>query len=409
MSVKAVSWSLHQDIRRSSNKFILLILAHLVRPHEECWETHASISYLVAATSLNRKTVVSAIDALRSQGILKATGKKAGVNKQIPVYEIDYKTAWPQIDVGQAKTWLHQHIKGLGEIDVNAVTATLQEHEDRHTNVPTDPPSEPASETALNPAAALEIMRAALRRDVKDQDALRKQVVASHITQTVSSRSPAVAPTLTTDSLAQVRSTSKNVSKVRSFPLQRPAIVGETSTTSDCPWNGSRLPETWQLPEHWQVWALQNRPGWDRAKVDRVASVFHAYCRGQTGAKATSDDWEGRWRLWVLRENDALVHRSRRVDDERWWRNEASMQAKALQLGIHSALPGERLEHFKDRIQRHLDQEIRLAGLPPHTVRWPVDNEWTNGWLALENPIYGGRPVPKTGPEPGPKTGHNRY
>ena len=132
-----------------------------------------------------------------------------------------------------------------------------------------------------------------------------------------------------------------------------PKRVNAVEATSSSEWDGRRLPDNWTLPESWQNWALHNRQ-WTSERVRQVAEVFHLYWRSKPGAHGISDDWEARWRLWVMRENDARVHTPRRPQAA-WWQSQASLDQKAAELGISRALPGEQLAHYRDRIQRSIE------------------------------------------------------
>ena len=64
------------------------------------------------------------------------------------------------------------------------------------------------------------------------------------------------------------------------------------------------LPDDWQLPEEWRVWAHQQRP--DLADLDAVAGNFRDYHL----SKATrSASWIAEWRRWINRERKAPASR----------------------------------------------------------------------------------------------------
>ena len=65
---------------------------------------------------------------------------------------------------------------------------------------------------------------------------------------------------------------------------------------------GSRLADDWLLPKAWGEWALSEKPGWQAQDVRRVAETFADYWRSVSGQKATSPDWQARWRNWVRKE-----------------------------------------------------------------------------------------------------------
>lgn len=65
---------------------------------------------------------------------------------------------------------------------------------------------------------------------------------------------------------------------------------------------GTRLPADWRLPEDWENWALQERPGWTPAHCREVAESFSDHWHAKAGADAVKLDWQATWRNWVRNE-----------------------------------------------------------------------------------------------------------
>lgn len=83
MSIAALDWVFKQYINPSWLKFTLVALADCAGDEGECWP---SIAHICATTSLNRKTVIKALDQLTELGYLIDTGERRGQTKQIKVY-----------------------------------------------------------------------------------------------------------------------------------------------------------------------------------------------------------------------------------------------------------------------------------------------------------------------------------
>jgi len=86
VSVEAISWVLRQPIGQSSAKFVLVAIANCADGQD--FVAWPSISYLVEATSQDRKTVIANIKKLVEMGYLEDTGERAGATKQIVVYRM---------------------------------------------------------------------------------------------------------------------------------------------------------------------------------------------------------------------------------------------------------------------------------------------------------------------------------
>lgn len=106
MSLNALVWAFRQDIKPAATKFVLVAFA------DNCNDTDGtgwpSVRAICAKTSLNRKTVIGALDRLEAMGILRDTGKRMGSTSQVKVYQLT------GLDV-IAKDALQQHIKRVPE------------------------------------------------------------------------------------------------------------------------------------------------------------------------------------------------------------------------------------------------------------------------------------------------------
>lgn len=81
-----MTWALRQPIPSSTAKFVLVVLANCANAEQaHAWPT---IAYLTAATSQDRKTVMSNLKRLQEWGFIEDTGKRVGQTKQVPVWRV---------------------------------------------------------------------------------------------------------------------------------------------------------------------------------------------------------------------------------------------------------------------------------------------------------------------------------
>lgn len=87
MAVEAIAWALQAPIKRSSTKFVLVVLGNCA--DGDSWEAYPSIGYVCSSTALDRKTVVAAIRSLSAAGFITDTGERRGQTRQIPIYRLN--------------------------------------------------------------------------------------------------------------------------------------------------------------------------------------------------------------------------------------------------------------------------------------------------------------------------------
>lgn len=87
MAVEAIAWALKTPIKRSSTKFVLVVLGNCA--DGDSWEAFPSIGYICDSTALDRKTVVAALRSLSADGYIADTGERRGHTKQIPIYRLN--------------------------------------------------------------------------------------------------------------------------------------------------------------------------------------------------------------------------------------------------------------------------------------------------------------------------------
>ncbi len=85
MSVEAMTWAMRLPLKPASTKFVLVALCDNVGTGALVWP---SVSELVEKTSLDRKTVIAAIDKLEALGLLADTGERRGRTGQVKVYAV---------------------------------------------------------------------------------------------------------------------------------------------------------------------------------------------------------------------------------------------------------------------------------------------------------------------------------
>ena len=134
----------------------------------------------------------------------------------------------------------------------------------------------------------------------------------------------------------------------------------------------SRLPEDWALPKAWGEWALaetQQLAGdlkdwaggaWTPEHVRFEADKFRDYWRGKSGKDAAKADWLATWRNWVRNAGPLRTANGRKGGGN--WRASAELAlAKAIEVGVGPAWPGESHDAYCARIQLAIDDD----GAPP--------------------------------------------
>ena len=87
MSVEAITWALKQDIRPSSAKFVLVVLAN--QANAETGAAYPSQKYLSESTGQDRKTVIKNLARLSEMGFISDTGRRVGRTKQVSEYRLN--------------------------------------------------------------------------------------------------------------------------------------------------------------------------------------------------------------------------------------------------------------------------------------------------------------------------------
>lgn len=87
MSWGALAWAAKTRVERASEKLILIALCD--RHNDETGFAYPSINWLCEFSSLNRKTVISALDRLEACGLIEDSGRRVGSTKQVKVYTIN--------------------------------------------------------------------------------------------------------------------------------------------------------------------------------------------------------------------------------------------------------------------------------------------------------------------------------
>lgn len=100
MSFLALAWATKLKVDRASDKLILLAFAD--RHNDETGFAYPSIAWLCEFSSLNRKTVIAAVERLEGAGHLSDTGKRTGATRQIKVYQVNVGTV-PKTEQSQKR------------------------------------------------------------------------------------------------------------------------------------------------------------------------------------------------------------------------------------------------------------------------------------------------------------------
>ena len=92
MSIAALNWAFHQNIKPSWLKFALVALADCANDEGICWP---SVKHLCVKTSQDRKTILASLNKLERLGFLTDTGKRQGRTNQVKVLRITVPSTAP--------------------------------------------------------------------------------------------------------------------------------------------------------------------------------------------------------------------------------------------------------------------------------------------------------------------------
>lgn len=121
MSIHAISWALKLDMKRSSEKFVLVCLCNYA---DEAGYCYPSIAALVADTSQNRKTVITNLKALIDAGLIRDSGRRVGVTAQVIVYQI----------IGLSNSTENGTVSAADEAGNSTENGTLKESQKRNSS-----------------------------------------------------------------------------------------------------------------------------------------------------------------------------------------------------------------------------------------------------------------------------------
>lgn len=91
MSWIALGWAASSKVIRSADKLVLLGLAD--RHNTEHELAYPSLAWLCEFSSLDRKTVVTALDRLERYGFITDSGQRVGKTKQVKAYRLNINSA----------------------------------------------------------------------------------------------------------------------------------------------------------------------------------------------------------------------------------------------------------------------------------------------------------------------------
>lgn len=99
MSVEAITWAFKTPCGSASIKAVLVALADHADAEGIAWPC---ISRIVQMTELNRKTIISALAALQTLGLIRKTGDRKGQTGSIPIYQLQFE-AVPKVEQYQKR------------------------------------------------------------------------------------------------------------------------------------------------------------------------------------------------------------------------------------------------------------------------------------------------------------------
>jgi hypothetical protein len=136
MSFSALAWA--SKYRAQSAAIKLVLFAYADRHNEETGCAYPSIPWLCEFTSLNRKTIISAVSQLESDGVLQDTGERAGKTCQIKVYRLEMSTV-PKTEQSRKRNSTDFPAKQSQKRDTDTVLEPLTPVSSNEDTPPADP------------------------------------------------------------------------------------------------------------------------------------------------------------------------------------------------------------------------------------------------------------------------------
>lgn len=328
MSNAALSWAFSASLAKSCDKFVLVTLANYCDEQGICYPSHAK---LIGDTSLDRKTIISALQRLCDAGLILDTGIRKGVTNQIIVYRLvgvagpvchyTYRTydpatgefyfgkrtfdGDPSADTyrGSGK-WVTES-RAAGRILVREVIQRFDTAEDalaHEQQLFREHGSNPLCRNLNTPHYMQNAYKKPENGTVGKNGTVPDFPVNGPVFPGEQSQISRIMPA----ERSQKRDPEPLVSKKerKKEPALSPPPFALTASATPPP-----LPKTskgTRLPEGWRPDAAGERFCRDHGlNVERVLAQFTDYWRSKTGAAATKCDWPATWRNWCRNDRNA--------------------------------------------------------------------------------------------------------
>jgi hypothetical protein len=135
---------------------------------------------------------------------------------------------------------------------------------------------------------------------------------------------------------------------------------------------GTRLPDGWVLTRKWAMWALEDpavnkAAQWTEEHLRLQADKFRDHWHAKSGKDARKNDWLATWRNWC-RDPKAAMPAAHRGGSGAWYLSRETALAKAREVGVGDANPGESDASWHARISAAIEN----GGKPPAPRAQPV-------------------------------------
>lgn len=121
MSFEALAWAGKCKTANAADKLVLFGLAD--RHNSEANGAYPSTAWLVEFTSLNRKTVIAALDRLEASGFISDSGERRGQTAQVKLYRLHLESV-PKTEPSQKRNSSVFSSKGSQKRDTEPVRTT---------------------------------------------------------------------------------------------------------------------------------------------------------------------------------------------------------------------------------------------------------------------------------------------
>lgn len=299
MSWEALSWAAKRRVKKSADKLILLALAE--RHNPESGLAYPSVAWLAEFGSLDRKTVMAALDRLEAEGLISDSGQRAGKTLQVKCYrlnlngvptirgEVHYVYRLSDAKTGEFYIGVRSYLgdiatdsyMGSGRWPTGAIFRGNELRKEIIGAFESRSAAEKAEAEHIREAMQLPLCKN-IAKEFQKRDRSKRDPKKGRLNSPVFPRKQSQKRDTDT-----VREPVASEAKASSAKRAKPELA-------------HRLPDDWS-PEPLTdgTVAFDIVAAWEPGRIERELSKFRDYWKAASGSKARKHDWQAAWRTWI--------------------------------------------------------------------------------------------------------------